>query len=112
MNEVEGLLWWRLRHRRAGCRYRRQVPIGRYVVDFACLRHRLVIECDGNQHLDRHYDRRRDRDLAARGFRILRIWDWEIVKDLDATVARITQACASSPIVPHEVGEGAPGERQ
>ncbi|MDB5429443.1 MAG: hypothetical protein JWP35_559 [Caulobacter sp.] len=66
----ENHLWRLLRGRRLdGLKFRRQVPLGPYVVDFPCLRHRLIIEADGPFHDD---DSKRDEWLEAQGFRILR----------------------------------------
>jgi very-short-patch-repair endonuclease len=68
----EAQLWRLLRGRRVhGLKFRRQVPIGPYVVDFLCLAHRLVVEADGPFH-DSDHDERRDRWLESQGFRVLR----------------------------------------
>ena len=75
----ERLLWKLLRGRQLeGFKFRRQVPIGRYVVDFVCLRHRLIIEADGPFH-DEIRDSERDAWLRAEGFQILRFPNSEIV---------------------------------
>ena len=69
---IEALLWRLLRDRRLeGLEFRRQVPIGRYVVDFVCLRHRLIVEADGPFH-DPDADAQRDSWLRGQGFRVLR----------------------------------------
>ena len=67
--EAERLLWYRLRRRRVGgFRFRRQVPIGRYICDFVCPRARLVIELDGSQHFERSdYDEKRTDFSALEG---------------------------------------------
>src|SRR3954468_2319477 len=69
--DAERHLWQRLRARQLnGHRFRRQVPIGRYIVDFACLEAKLLIELDGSQHQEnRMYDERRESEMEARGFR-------------------------------------------
>ena len=75
----ERLLWKLLRGRQLeGFKFRRQVPIGRYVVDFVCLRHRLIVEADGPFH-DEIRDAERDAWLRAEGFQILRFPNSEIV---------------------------------
>jgi very-short-patch-repair endonuclease len=69
---IEALLWRLLRDRRLeGLKFRRQVPIGRYVVDFVCFRHRLIVEADGPFH-DPEADALRDSWLRGQGFRVLR----------------------------------------
>jgi len=69
----ERVLWKLLRNRRLGdLKFRRQVPIGRYIADFLCLRHRLIVEADGPTHEDNLYDLERDTWLREQGFRVLR----------------------------------------
>src|SRR5665213_4270577 len=68
--ESERTLWRLLRDRRLeGLKFRRQVPIGRYVADFVCLRHRLIVEADGPFHENSAHDVERDAWLRAEGFR-------------------------------------------
>ena len=95
--ETERLLWTLLRDRRLeGLKFRRQVPLGPYVLDFVCLQHRLVIEADGPFH-DPERDAARDAWLASRGFRVLRFPNTEIqVKDWQI-IARILKAVGSPP---------------
>ena len=70
---TEALLWRLLRNRRLeGLKFRRQVPIGRYVADFVCFRHRLVIEADGPLHRDSATDARHDAWFVGEGFRVMR----------------------------------------
>ena len=74
--EAERRLWALVRGRRlAAYKFRRQVPIGQYVVDVLCPDHKLVVELDGSQHADNVYDKTRDSWLEAQGFRILRVWN-------------------------------------
>ena len=69
---MEKYLWKLLRDRRLeGLKFRRQFPLGPYVLDFVCLHHRLVVEADGPFH-DPDHDAKRDAWLATQGFRILR----------------------------------------
>ena len=78
----ERALWKLLRDRRLdGLKFRRQVPIGRYIVDFVCFQHRLIIEADGPTHLDNLHDRERDNWLRAEGFRVLRFDNRLIERD-------------------------------
>ena len=86
---IERALWKLLRDRRlGGLKFRRQFPVGRYVLDFVCLRHRLVVEADGPFH-DPAHDAQRDAWLGAQGFRVLRFTnsrinsrDWTVVADI------------------------------
>lgn len=88
MTGVERRLWERLRAKRIGVKFRRQHPIGPYIVDFACIRARLVVEVDGETH-DQAYDQRRDAWLATGGWRVMRVFLQEIDVDLDAVVDAI-----------------------
>ncbi len=82
-SEAEAALWRVLRAGRAGdLRFRRQVPIDRYIVDFACLRERLVVEVDGSQHVEQAaYDAERTRRLEALGFHVARFWANDVVRN-------------------------------
>ncbi|WP_029030451.1 endonuclease domain-containing protein [Salinarimonas rosea] len=103
MTRQEARLWVALRRLRpAGFTFRRQVPIGPYVVDFACLKARLVVEVDGAQHgFDAHLagDGLRDARLAERGFLVLRFWNHQVDLELDSVMdtifARLTEPRAS-----------------
>jgi very-short-patch-repair endonuclease len=90
----ESKLWALLRDRNlAGLKFRRQVPIGPYVVDFLSFRHRLVIEADGPFHLtNTDHDQRRDAWLRAQGFRVLRFPNEMIACDSRGVLAQIRQA--------------------
>ena len=83
--EAEKTLWSHLRYRQlSGFRFRRQHPIGKYVVDFVCLESRLVIELDGGQHLDSAgYDSARTVDLNRRGFSVIRFWNNQVLSEID-----------------------------
>ncbi len=87
----EKVMWILLRDRDlAGFKFRRQQPIGNYTVDFVCIVHRLVVECDGITHDDRAaYDQLRDQFLASIGFRVLRFKDEAIHGSPDCVAAQI-----------------------
>lgn len=93
MTPQEVKVWVKLRElRAAGLHFRRQVPIGPYLVDFACLKKRMVVEIDGNQHgYERAAAADRSRDLALErfGFRVRRFWNVEIDRDLNAVIETI-----------------------
>jgi very-short-patch-repair endonuclease len=96
MTEPERLLWMLLRDRRfSGWKIRRQVPLGDYVVDFACFEAKLVIELDGEHHRDPEqaaFDAARTRALEAAGFRVLRLWNGWLYAERDAALETIWQA--------------------
>ncbi|MGP2491881.1 endonuclease domain-containing protein [Mesorhizobium sp. PUT5] len=83
--EAEDKLWQELRGRRLDrIKFRRQAPIGNYIADFVCLEARLIVEIDGSQHAGSDYDRRRDMALNECGFRVLRFWNDDVLRDLDS----------------------------
>ena len=86
--DAERVLWQRLRGRRLlGCKFRRQYPMAPFIVDFVCLERHLVIELDGGQHAQQSdYDSKRTRALEARGFRVLRLWNNEVLTEMDGVL--------------------------
>jgi very-short-patch-repair endonuclease len=91
--EAERRLWEKLRNRQlAGFKFRRQRPIGRYIVDFVCIEARLIVELDGGQHAESARDRLRDASLAAAGYRVLRIWNSEMMDHPESVLIRIAAA--------------------
>jgi very-short-patch-repair endonuclease len=107
MTDAERKLWFLLRDRRLGqTKFRRQVPIGPYIVDFLCFESRLAIEFDGGQHAEPIPDKKRDRWFAANGFRILRFWNNDVLSNPEGVYATIAAALSRenpSPLA----GEGA-----
>ena len=91
LTDAEAALWKHLRGRRLlGAKFRRQFPVSGFVVDFVCLEARLVIEIDGGQHADRTaFDDHRTRVLSPSGFRTLRFWNDEVLKDPEGVLAHI-----------------------
>ncbi|WP_375597912.1 endonuclease domain-containing protein [Devosia sp. Naph2] len=78
--EAERRLWLLLRDRRfSGFKFRRQVPIGPYIADFVCYDVKLIIEADGSQHAESTRDLARDAELVRRGFRLLRLWNNDVL---------------------------------
>jgi very-short-patch-repair endonuclease len=94
MTEAEKRVWYLLRRGHfGGLKFRRQAPIGPYIVDFACLSERLVIELDGGQHdANAAEDARRTTWLEAQGYRVLRFWNNEVFENLDAVLRAISLA--------------------
>lgn len=86
MTDSERLLWSHLKSKKLnGWKFRRQHIIGSYIVDFACLKARLIIECDGGQHhtLQKLYDEKRDRYLRQCGYKILRFWNHDVLTNIE-----------------------------
>jgi very-short-patch-repair endonuclease len=107
--DAERALWRMLRQDQLGVRFRRQFPIPPYIVDFACLDTRLIVEADGGQHaLPGDHDRR-DAFLVRKGWRVLRFWNNDILRNREGVFLRIVEALAQSPHPnpPPLVGEGA-----
>ncbi len=94
LTDAEGLLWHYLRRRQlGGHKFRRQHPVGPFVADFACLAGRVVIELDGGQHTDQlAYDRARDEYFRERGFHVLRFWNDDVMRRMDAVLDAIAVA--------------------
>lgn len=96
MTDAEQALWRSLRDRQVeGYRFRRQVPIGRYIVDFACLEKRLIVEVDGGQHqINRDNDAIRDAWLVKEGYCVLRFWNNDVLGNRNGVLQRIVEALA------------------
>ena len=98
LTDAETRLWSRLRNRRLeGFKFRRQHSIGPFVADFFCLEAKLVIELDGSQHADQSKrDERRTDFIRAAGYEVLRIWNYEVMVEIDAVLQRIADALEQS----------------
>jgi very-short-patch-repair endonuclease len=109
---AEHRLWQILRAKRlAGYKFKRQLPVDDYIVDFACLSQRLIVEADGSQHSENVRDARRDGYLQAQGFRVLRFWNSDIFENEEGVLASILNALERplSPTPPPQRGEGLSG---
>ena len=91
MTEAELKLWNELRaHRLMGLGFRRQVPIGRYIVDFACPEHKLIVEVDGSQHAENEAcDRARTTYLQQQDWQVVRFWNDNVLTDIDNVCTHI-----------------------
>ena len=96
LTDAERRMWSALRDRRLSqYKFRRQHPMGPYIVDFACTKHAVVIEIDGGQHADRTADTRRMAWLESRGWRVTRFWNNELLNNTNGvieTILRVLQA--------------------
>jgi very-short-patch-repair endonuclease len=87
---AERRMWSALRDRRLlRYKFRRQHPIGLYIIDFACTRHALVIELDGGQHADDPAEIRRTAWLEGQGWRVLRFWNNDVLGNTDGVIEAI-----------------------
>ena len=88
--KAENVLWQALRNRQlAGLKFKRQVPLEGYIVDFVCFEVRLIVEVDGGQHAESSRDMERDRVFESQGFRTLRFWNDEVIGNIDAVCETI-----------------------
>ena len=97
MTDAEASLWHHLRNRTLmGCKFRRQHPIGPYIVDFACIERKLVVELDGGQHVDNLDDSARTRWIQANGYRVLRFWNNDALRQQQVVLAVILEVLESA----------------
>ena len=101
MTDAERFAWQRMRYRQiGGHKFRRQVPLGPFVADFVCLECRLIVELDGGQHAERiKADGDRTRWLQGQGFKVLRFWNNDVLRDWDAVAEVIWENVRS--LTPH-----------
>ena len=98
--EAERKLWSVLRSRQLdGFRFRRQAPIGRFIVDFVCLERKLVVEADGGQHAESLADDARTAWLESQGFRVIRFWNNDVLANIDGVADTIRRALTDMPRV-------------
>jgi very-short-patch-repair endonuclease len=109
--DTESVLWKQLRAKRfEGLKWRRQEPIGKYIVDFVCYEKRIIVECDGSQHLvQKDKDSIRDEWLRDRGYKILRFWDNEVLQNLDIVLETIWKVSSDHP-PPHPLPSNGGGK--
>jgi very-short-patch-repair endonuclease len=96
MTDAERKLWWHLRSLPIETsHFRRQAPIGPYYADFACHRHKLIIEVDGSGHAKTRqaaFDAERTAFLRSRGYRVLRFWNNEVLQQIDGVMSAVFEA--------------------
>lgn len=98
---AERLLWGSLRAKQlAGYKFRRQEPIGKYIVDFVCYSRWLIVEVDGGHHADKTHkvkDDERDAWFSEQGFRVMRLWNNEVIENLEGVLKAIVGELEVSP---------------
>jgi very-short-patch-repair endonuclease len=99
LTDTEKVLWRHLRAKQVeGHKFRRQEPIGKYIVDFVCHEKRIIIELDGGQHsIDKDRDIERDEWLTGQGYKILRFWNNEVLTNIDGVLEVIKENCLKHP---------------
>ena len=94
--DAESKLWARLRNKQLeSVKFRRQQPIGPYIVDFVSFERKLVVEIDGGQHSDdmiRERDESRTSLIKGKGYRVLRFWDNEVLTNIEGVLERIRES--------------------
>jgi very-short-patch-repair endonuclease len=110
MTDAEQRLWSALRaHRLDGLSFRRQAPIGSFIVDFVCHERRLIIEIDGGQHAESERDVERDRWLASKGYRVLRFWNSDVLRNRDSVLQVIVETASQATPLPNPPPQGGRG---
>jgi very-short-patch-repair endonuclease len=110
--DTEKLLWKYLRAKQVeGCKFRRQEPIGNYIVDFVCQEKRIVIEVDGGQNsIENKRDNERDKWLEGQGYKVLRFWNNEVLSNTEGVLEVIRNCLNHPPLTPPlKGGENAVG---
>jgi very-short-patch-repair endonuclease len=99
MTDAELRMWYHLRAGRfLGLKFRRQVPLGNYIVDFICPSALLIVELDGGQHAERiAQDEERSRWLQGQGYRVIRFWNSDVLGNLEGVLQEIEANCRPSP---------------
>ena len=108
--DAEQRLWRNLRNfQLEGCKFRRQVVVGNYIVDFLCLEPKLIVEVDGGQHIDQYeYDQVRTKYLASLGYQVIRFWNNDVLGNSQAVLEKIREEILRFPhpdLLPEGEGE-------
>ena len=99
LTDTERFLWQSLKSKQiGGWKFRRQAPIGSYIVDFVCFERLVIIECDGGQHAFQvERDQERDQWFEKQGYRVLRFWDNDVLNNLEGVLEAVSEACRDHP---------------
>ena len=99
--DAEAVIWRQLRaHRFAGHKFKRQQPIGNYILDFVCFEAKVIVEVDGGQHDGSSADKERYAWLESHRFIVLRFWNNDVMQNLEGVLMRILELVAPSPSIP------------
>jgi len=98
LTKEEKVIWEKIRNKKIGCKWRRQVPLGVFIADFCCMKHRVIVEIDGDIHKALHErDRNRDEILVEGGFKIMRVTNEDVTQGIESVLKRMRDACKTSP---------------
>jgi very-short-patch-repair endonuclease len=98
LTDTERVLWKHLRAKQIeGCKFRRQEPIGSYIVDFVCHEKRIIIEVDGGQHT---VERKRDKLIQGEEYKVLRFWNNEVLTNTEGVLKMIMDCLNHPPLTP------------
>jgi len=100
MTEAEKRIWYRIRNKQLGAKFRRQQPVGKYVVDFICFEKKLIIEVDGGEHFESDRDEIRDEWVQNQGYKVLRFWNNDVLKNPDGVIHMLIEEITPSPLSP------------
>ncbi len=92
-----------------GYKFKRQVPLADFIVDFVCFEHKLIVEIDGGQHMNSTKDVERDIKLNSMRFSVLRFWNNEIIDNFEGVLMAILQQLQESTPLPNPLPQGARG---
>lgn len=93
LTPAERKLWSKIRNDQLGVNFRRQHAIGAFIPDFVCIEKKLVIELDGSQHLEQEeYDKERTIYLESQGYKVIRFWNNDVMKNIDGVILTIMSA--------------------
>lgn len=91
MTDAERKVWLKIRNNQLAVKFRRQQPIGKYIVDFISFDKKIIIEIDGSGHINKVNDKKRDDYLMKSGYKILRFWNNDVLKNIDGVLKAINE---------------------
>jgi very-short-patch-repair endonuclease len=109
--DAEATLWYYLRAKRLnGLKFKRQQPMGKYIVDFICFEKKVIVELDGSQHLQNDtYDKKRDEWLESQGYHVMRFNNIEFFEHKEAVIEKIAETCLEEPPLSVSLPQGERG---